>query len=81
MHGNGARVVHAHGAVTACNSRERRLGDVLNGGAVGASWRQGVVGEHRWGPKVAPGKKSGGRAHRGGRAKVGRWEVAGAAAF
>jgi hypothetical protein len=30
---------------------------------------------------VASGKKSGDRAHRGGRATVGRWEVTGAAAF
>jgi hypothetical protein len=47
---------------------------------VGADRRQGAVGEHRWGPRVAPCKKSGGEAHQGGRATVGRWEaVAGAA--
>jgi hypothetical protein len=42
---------------------------------------QGVLGEHRWGPGEAPDKKSGDRAHRGGRATVGRREMAGAAAF
>jgi hypothetical protein len=46
-----------------------------------AQWRQGVAGEHRWGPGEAPGKKSGDGAHRGGRATVGRREVAGAVAF
>jgi hypothetical protein len=30
---------------------------------VGSSRRQGVADEHRWGPRVAPGKKIGGGAH------------------
>jgi hypothetical protein len=47
----------------------------------GAGRRQGVTGEHRWGPWVAPGKKNGGGAHRGGRATMGRREVAGAVVF
>jgi hypothetical protein len=42
---------------------------------------QGVVGEHRWGPGEAPGKKSGDGAHRGGRATVGRREAAGVTVF
>jgi hypothetical protein len=48
---------------------------------VGAGQRQGAANEHRWGSGVALSKKSGGGAHRGGRATVGRWDVAGAAAF
>jgi hypothetical protein len=62
--------VHAHGR-----------GDALDGGTVGAGRRQGVADEHQWGPGVAPGKKSRDGAHRGGRATVGRQEVAGTAAF
>jgi hypothetical protein len=46
-----------------------------------AHQRQGVAGEQRWGPGVAPGKKSEDGAHRGGRMTVGRREVAGAVAF
>jgi hypothetical protein len=41
--------------------------------------RQGVAGEHWWGPAVAPGKKSEDGAHRGGRATVGRWDGSGVA--
>jgi hypothetical protein len=65
-HGNGARTVRARGAVTACSSSARRLGDALDGGAVGAGRRKGVVGEHRWGLGVAPGRWSGGGAHPSG---------------
>jgi hypothetical protein len=43
---------------------------VLAGGSAVTRWRQGVAGEHRWGPAVAPGKKSGDGAHRGGRTAV-----------
>jgi hypothetical protein len=50
------------------------------GSAVACLW-QGVAGEHRWGPGVAPGEKSEDGAHRGGRATMGRREVAGAAVF
>jgi hypothetical protein len=56
-------------------------GDVLDDGPVGAGWRQGAAGEHWWGPGVVSCKKSGDEAHRGGRAAVGQWEVADAAAF
>jgi hypothetical protein len=38
----------------------------LDGGAVGAGRQQGVAGEHRWGPGVAPGKEEGAGAHRNG---------------
>jgi hypothetical protein len=58
-----------------------RRGDVFTGGSAVARRQQGVAGEHRWGPEVAPGKKSEDGAHRGGQATVGRREVAGAAAF
>jgi hypothetical protein len=54
---------------------------VLTDGSVVTRRRQGVVGEHRWGPEEALGKKSGGGAHRGGRATVGRQEVVGVAAL
>jgi hypothetical protein len=58
--------MRAHGTVIARISRARRRGDALDGGAVGAGWRQGAVGEHRWGPGVVPGKRSGGGAHASG---------------
>jgi hypothetical protein len=64
--------VCAHDAVTARSSRARRCRDALDGGAVGAGRRQGVAGEHRWGPEVAPGKKIGGGAHPIGGASGGR---------
>jgi hypothetical protein len=35
----------------------------VRAGAVGAGWRQGATGEHRWGPGVAPGRRSGVGAH------------------
>jgi hypothetical protein len=73
--------VRAHGVVTARNPHARRCGDALDGGVVGTGPQQGATGEHRWGPGVAPGKTSGGGAHRGGRATVGWQEVAGAVAF
>jgi hypothetical protein len=34
-----------------------RCGDVLDSVAVGAGRRQGVAGEHQWGPGVAPGRR------------------------
>jgi hypothetical protein len=43
--------------------------------------RQGIAGEHRWGPGEVSGKKSGDGAHREGRATVGRRKVIGAAVF
>jgi hypothetical protein len=62
-------------------ARTRRRGDALDSGAMGVDRWQGSAGEHRWGPRVAPGKKNGGGAHRGGRATVGRRDVTGMAAF
>jgi hypothetical protein len=62
-----------------CNARAPRAG--RRGGSAVARRRQGVAGEHRLGPREAPGKKSGDGAHRGGRAMVGQREVAGVAAF
>jgi hypothetical protein len=59
----------------------RRRGGTLADGSTVAGRRQGVAGEHRWGPGEAPGKKSGDGAHRGGRATVRRRKMAGAAAF
>jgi hypothetical protein len=76
-----ARALRALRMVTVHSSCARRRGDALDGGAVGACRRQGAASEHRWGPGVAPGKKSGGGAHQGGRATVERREVAGAAVF
>jgi hypothetical protein len=49
---------------------------------MGAGRRQGAAGEHRWGPRVAPGKKIGGGAHPIGGASGGgggQWD--GAVAF
>jgi hypothetical protein len=37
-----------------------------DGDAVGAGRWQGAAGEHRWGPRVAPGRRSGGGAHPSG---------------
>jgi hypothetical protein len=54
---------------------------VLTDGSVVTRRRQGVAGEHRWGPEEALGKKSGDGAHRGGRTTVGRQEVVGVAAL
>jgi hypothetical protein len=49
-------------------------GGALDGDVMGAGRRQGVAGEHRWGPGVAPGKKIGGRAHPiGGVSGGGQW--------
>jgi hypothetical protein len=39
---------------------------------VGAGRQQGVAGEHRWGPGVAPRRRSGGGAHRSGGSTRGR---------
>jgi hypothetical protein len=69
------------GVVTTRRPHAGRCGDVFTGGSAVARRQQGVAGEHRWGPEVAPGKKSEDGAHRGGQATVGRREVAGAAAF
>jgi hypothetical protein len=49
--------VSTHGAVTARSSRVRQRGDVLDDDAVGAGRRQGVAGEHRWGPGGGAGKE------------------------
>jgi hypothetical protein len=57
-----ARDVRKWGARHACSRR----GDALDGGAVGAGQRQGAAREHRWGPGVAPGRRSGGGAHPSG---------------
>jgi hypothetical protein len=46
-----------------------------------ARQRQGVAGDLEGATRRVPGKESGDGAHRGGRATVGRREVAGAAAF
>jgi hypothetical protein len=54
-----ARTPRAGGVVTTC-------GGALTGASVGASWRQGVAGEHRWGSGVAPHRQSGGGAHPSG---------------
>jgi hypothetical protein len=64
--GNGACAARACSAVTARSSRARRRGDALDGGVVGAGRQQGAAGEHRWGPRVAPGRRSGGGAHPSG---------------
>jgi hypothetical protein len=47
-------------------ARTRRRDDALDGGAVGAGRWQGAAGEHRWGPGVAPGRRSGDGAHPSG---------------
>jgi hypothetical protein len=60
---NGACATCARGAVTARSSSARRRGDALDGGAVGAGRRQGAASEHRRGPSLAPGRRSGGGAH------------------
>jgi hypothetical protein len=60
---NGARAAPARGAITARSSRTRWRGDALDGDVVGASRRQGAADKHRWGPGVAPGRRSGGGAH------------------
>jgi hypothetical protein len=60
------RAPNSRGAVTARSSSARQCGDALDGGVVGAGRWQGAAGEHRWGPGVAPGRRSGGGAHPSG---------------
>jgi hypothetical protein len=65
------RTVRAHSAVTVHSSWASRCGYTLDGGTVGAGLQQGAIGEHRWGPGVALGRRSGGGAHPSGGSSCG----------
>jgi hypothetical protein len=72
--------VRARGAVTTLISRVRQCGNAHDGGTVGAGRWQGAAGEHRWGPGVAPGRRSGGGAHPSGGSACGAERGVGAGA-
>jgi hypothetical protein len=59
--GNGAQAMHARGVITVRSSRVRASAVIHS---TTAWW--GLAGEHRWGPRVAPGRWSGGGAHPSG---------------
>jgi hypothetical protein len=59
--GNGAHAMRARGVITVRSSRVRASA-VMH--STTAWW--GLVGEHRWGPRVAQGRWSGGGAHPSG---------------
>jgi hypothetical protein len=59
----------------------RRRGGTLAGGAVASNWRQGVPGEHQWGPGVASSNVEVGGAHLGSGLTVRGQKSGGSLAF